>query len=126
MGGLFGDAGGRLAQKLGIGDVDTMLAGGVKPQQVADDLAQTPAKSVPRQIIEGAISEGFLEELPQSVSEQIVQNLALGKDWSEGVEDSAVMGTLAGMAMGGVGAGFAGVTQPKQADRVGDSLRFVV
>lgn len=114
MGGLFGYAGGRLAQKLGIGDVDTMLAGGVKPQQVADDLAQTPAKSVPRQVIEGAISEGFLEELPQSVSEQIVQNLALGKDWSEGVEDSAVMGTLAGMAMGGVGAGFAGVTQPKQ------------
>lgn len=101
VGALFGFAGGRLAQKMGVGDVDTMLARGVTPEQVAGELAAIPAKSIPRRVIEGAITEGFLEELPQSVSEQVIQNLALDRNWAEGVEDAAVMGTLAGMAMGG-------------------------
>ncbi|MEG2434419.1 MAG: PLxRFG domain-containing protein, partial [Acinetobacter sp.] len=102
LGGLIGFAGGRLAQKMGIGDVDTMLVSGrAGPAEIAGEIASMPAKSLPRRVIEGAISEGFLEELPQSVSEQILQNLALDKPWSDGVEDAAVMGTLAGMAMGG-------------------------
>lgn len=99
----FGMAGGKLAQRLGIGDVDTMLA-----QGAAKTAGVPSAKSIPRQVVEGAISEGWLEELPQSVAEQILQNLALDKPWSEGVEDAAVMGTLAGMAMGGTAAGVAG------------------
>lgn len=99
----FGMAGGKLAQRLGIGDVDTMLA-----QGAAKTAGVPSAKSIPRQVVEGAISEGWLEELPQSVAEQILQNLALNKPWSEGVEDAAVMGTLAGMAMGGTAAGVAG------------------
>lgn len=121
LGTVFGYAGGRLAQKLGIGDVDTMLTRGITPQQVADDLARAPAKSIPRQVIEGAISEGFLEELPQSVSEQIIQNLALNKPWSEGVDDAAVMGTLAGMAMGGPAAGFNALTRgaPQEGTQAG-------
>ncbi|WP_336034694.1 PLxRFG domain-containing protein [Acinetobacter bereziniae] len=102
LGGLIGFAGGRIAQKLGIGDVDTMLVNGkLGPAEIAGEVASMPAKSLPRRVIEGAISEGFLEELPQSVSEQILQNLALDKPWSDGIEDAAVMGTLAGMAMGG-------------------------
>lgn len=102
LGGLIGFAGGRIAQKLGIGDVDTMLVNGkLGPTEIAGEVASMPAKSLPRRVIEGAISEGFLEELPQSVSEQILQNLALDKPWSDGIEDAAVMGTLAGMAMGG-------------------------
>ena len=113
---LFGYLGGRVAQRFGLGDVDTMLARGANPQQVASEIAALPAKSIPRQVIEGAISEGFLEELPQSISEQIIQNLALGKDWSEGVEDAAVMGTLAGMAMGGGASLYSGMTRPEQQD----------
>lgn len=102
LGGLIGFAGGRLAQKMGIGDVDTMLVTGrAGPAEIADEIASMPAKSLPRRVVEGAISEGFLEELPQSVSEQILQNLALHKPWHDGIEDAAVMGTLAGMAMGG-------------------------
>lgn len=102
LGGLIGFAGGRLAQKMGIGDVDTMLVSGkAGPAEIAGEIASMPAKSLSRRMVEGAISEGFLEELPQSVSEQILQNLALDKPWSDGVEDAAVMGTLAGMAMGG-------------------------
>lgn len=102
LGGLIGFAGGRLAQKMGIGDVDTMLVTGrAGPAEIAGEIASMPAKSLPRRVVEGAISEGFLEELPQSVSEQILQNLALDKPWYDGIEDAAVMGTLAGMAMGG-------------------------
>lgn len=87
----LGYAGGRVAQRLGIGDAETMLAQGNKgiAKQFADDAAtaaanpllhQRAVKSIPTQVIQGAISEGFLEELPQSVAEQIFQNLALGKD----------------------------------------------
>lgn len=122
LGTLFGFAGGRLAQRLGIGDVDTMLArGAATSDDVAAELARTPAKSIPRQVVEGAISEGFLEELPQSISEQIIQNLALNKPWSDGVADAAVMGTLAGMAMGGGAALARGLTAPPRPDEQGGS-----
>jgi len=103
LGALFGFAGGRIAQKLGIGDIDSMIVSGrIGPTQIAGEIANTSSKSLPRRVIEGAISEGLLEELPQSISEQIIQNLATDKHWSDGVDDAAVMGTLAGMAMGGV------------------------
>lgn len=101
LGSLFSLAGGSLAKKLGIGDADTLLAGGANPGQLVSELASMPAKSIPRKVIEGAISEGFLEELPQSASEQVLQNLALGRDWASGLDEAMVMGTLAGMAMGG-------------------------
>ncbi|EJU9479061.1 PLxRFG domain-containing protein [Pseudomonas aeruginosa] len=101
LGSLFSLAGGSLAKKLGIGDADTLLAGGANPGQLAGELASMPAKSIPRKVIVGAISEGFLEELPQSASEQVLQNLALGRDWASGLDEAMVMGTLAGMAMGG-------------------------
>lgn len=102
----FGFAGGKMAQRLGIGDVDTLLTQG------AIKTAGAPsAKSIPRQVVEGAIAEGWLEELPQSVSEQVLQNLALDKPWHEGVSDAAVMGALAGMAMGGGAAGVSGFAQ---------------
>ncbi|EMQ0612430.1 PLxRFG domain-containing protein [Pseudomonas aeruginosa] len=101
LGSLFSLAGGSLAKKLGVGDADTLLAGGANPGQLVSELASMPAKSIPRKVIEGAISEGFLEELPQSASEQVLQNLALGRDWASGLDEAMVMGTLAGMAMGG-------------------------
>lgn len=109
LGGLFSLAGGKLAQKMGIGDIDTMLASGrITPQHVASEIGKMPAHAVPTAMIKGAISEGLLQELPQSVSEQILQNLALDKEWSDGVDNAAVMGTLAGMAMG---AGASGVSK---------------
>lgn len=123
----FGYAGGRVAQRLGIGDAETMLAQGNKgiAKQFADDAAtaasnpllqQRAVKSIPRQVIEGAISEGFLEELPQSVAEQIFQNLALGKDWSQDVDTAVVLGTLSGAAMGGGAAGYRAMREPRAAD----------
>lgn len=106
LGALFGWGGNRLARRLGVADVDTLIAQGVTPQEIAANIAQMPAKSVPKAIVQGAISEGFLEELPQEVSETILENLALGKDWNEGLEDALVMAPLAGMAMGGPVSGY--------------------
>lgn len=124
VGGAVSALGGRVANKLGIGDAETMLAQGTKgmAKQNADDAAtaavnplvqQAAAKSIPRRVVEGAISEGFLEELPQSVAEQIFQNVALGKDWLTDVDSAAVMGVLSGAAMGGAASGYHGFKQPQ-------------
>ncbi|WP_130466441.1 PLxRFG domain-containing protein [Corticibacter populi] len=122
--GVIGAASGRLANRLGIGDVDTMVAQGSPGvrKQFADEaaavaanpLVQQQAKSISRQVIEGAITEGLLEELPQSVSEQILQNIALDKPWHEDVDAAIVMGTLTGSAMGAGAAGYRGMIDPRR------------
>lgn len=104
-GSLLGFLGGSVARKLGFEDVDTLMARGIKPEQVASEISQIPFSSIPKSVVLGAISEGLLEEMPQSVTEQVLQNYALDKDLFEGVDDAIVMGTLAGMAMGGTVAG---------------------
>ncbi|MFW2076590.1 PLxRFG domain-containing protein [Acinetobacter sp. ULE_I010] len=100
-GSAFGYLGGRIAQKLGFDDIDNMMANGVRSDAVQEAAKNIPITSIPKKILQGAISEGILEELPQSVSEQALQNIALGKPWNENLDDAIVMGTLAGMAMGG-------------------------
>lgn len=131
IGGAFGALGGRLANRLGIGDAETMLAQGARgmSRQFADDaataaaraaanplVAQAAAKGIPRKMIEGAISEGLLEELPQSVSEQLLQNLALDKPWHEELDAAIVLGTLSGGAMGAGAAGYRGFMEPGRRD----------
>lgn len=88
----FGMLGGKIAQRLGIADVDTMLAG-TATNPVA-------AKGITRMTLEGALAEGLLEELPQSVAETVLQNEALGRPLDEGVDQAAVLGLLAGGVMG--------------------------
>lgn len=84
--------GGKVAKRLGIADPETALAG---------QAVSSAEKSMMRRVPEGAISEGLLEELPQSAQEQILQNVALGKPWDEGVGESAAMGMLTGGLIGG-------------------------
>jgi hypothetical protein len=95
--GLIGGVAGKIANKLGIGDVQQMLAG----VQQAGPKAE---KALTRALLEGFATEGVLQELPQSAQEQIAQNVALGKPWDEGVGNAAAMGTLAGGVMGVGGA----------------------
>ncbi|EIM39976.1 hypothetical protein HADU_03928 [Acinetobacter sp. HA] len=104
LGTLFGLAGGAVAKKFGFGDIDSMLAG-ANAQQVAGEIAKVPLKQVPKHVVLGALSEGLLEELPQSSQEQVLQNYALNKDLMDGVDDAIVMGALAGMTMGGAASG---------------------
>lgn len=90
--GALGAAGGKVAQRLGIADVDTALAGGA---------GGSASKGVKRRAIEGAASEGLLEELPQSLQEQALQNIALDRPIDEGLAQAGVLGALAGVVMGG-------------------------
>lgn len=125
IGAGLGYAGGKLANKLGVGNAETMLAQGTQgmAKQFADEAADAAAnplmvqaaKGIPRQVIEGALVEGVFEELPQSVTETIIQNLALDKPWSEGLDEAIVLGVLSGGAMGGAAAGYKGFAAP-QAD----------
>lgn len=84
--------GGKLAEKLGIVDIDTVIAGGVTTEV---------KKSLAKRLILGGISEGVFEEMPQSAQEQILSNIALDKPLTEGVDEAAAMGLLSGAAMGG-------------------------
>jgi hypothetical protein len=95
---LLGAAGGKIAHRLGVGDIDTMLAGGAK-------LSKAPAGFV-KQVLGAGISEGVFEELPQSIQEQMWQNYALGKPLTQGVGNAAAVGMLTGAAMGAAGGGF--------------------
>lgn len=92
--GGIGAVAARAAKAMGIGDIDVMLAGG-------GGATPTMQKGFARRVLEGAFTEGVMEELPQSIQEQVVQNYALGKPLDDGVDIAAVMGTLAGGAMGG-------------------------
>lgn len=96
----LGGVGGAVARRLGVGDVDTMLA-----QGTAKAAGQGSPRSMPRQIIEGGLAEGALEEMPQSVAEQALQNLALDRPVEEGLGAAAAQGLITGTAMGGIGGG---------------------
>lgn len=94
LGAGLGFAGGRVAQRLGIADIDQVVAGGVRgPAGAALGLA----KRVPA----GAVQEGLLEEAPQSAVETAAQNWAEGKPLTEGMARNVTEGALAGSVMGG-------------------------
>lgn len=129
--GALGFVGNKVANRLGIGDADMMLAQGTKGMAkdaaerataaAVNPLAQPAQKSILRQMGEGAITEGVLEELPQSVSEQILQNEALGKSWNDGLDDAIVMGILSGGAMGAGAAGYRGFKDRQIDDAVANA-----
>lgn len=93
--GALGYAGGRVAQRMGLIDPESAIAGGV-----AATATDRPPRGLVSRMLGGALSEGAFEELPQSVQEQMWQNWASGTDLMEGVPRSAVEGLIAGGAMG--------------------------
>lgn len=90
--GTLGWLGGKIAQSLGIADIDTMVAGAIVDPAAAQGLA--------RQVVTGAFQEGILEELPQSVQEQVAQNLALGRPITDGLDTALVLSAFVGGVMG--------------------------
>lgn len=113
--GVLGAIGGRLAKRLGVDDVDTMLVKGIAADASEDAAVATVKKGIVRRILEGGLSEGVFEELPQSAQEQVWQNAALGKPLMEGVDKAAAQGMLVGAAMGG-GGNLIGSLAPTVAD----------
>lgn len=94
---VFGMMGGKLAQRLGIDDIDTALARG----NLDKGAVETAKRGFVARLAGGGISEGLFEELPQSAQEQLWQNFATGRPIGEGVENAMAMGLLAGTTMGG-------------------------
>ena len=83
---------GKLANKLGISDLDTMLAGGGKGVGTG---------SMAGRVAKGVLTEGVLEELPQSMQEQMWNNAATDRPLTEGVAEAGAQGLILGGAMGG-------------------------
>ncbi|MGE0918055.1 hypothetical protein, partial [Trichlorobacter lovleyi] len=105
--GGIGAAAGKFANKAGIANIETMLASGS---------GKAINKGLARQMAEGALTEGMLEELPQSMQEQALQNIALGKPWHEGVVESGAQGMITGGLMGAGGGGFNAIGHPATSD----------
>jgi hypothetical protein len=93
VGGALGAAGAKIAQRLGVLDAESAIAGGIRE-------ASGEVPGLARRMAGGALAEGVFEELPQSVQETALQNWAEEKDLTEGMARSAVEGALAGSAMG--------------------------
>ena len=98
--GALGVFGGKIADKLGVQDIDRLVMGDIR--HIGKDEGK---KSIIMQAVKGAISESVFEELPQSMQEQIAQNVATGKPWDEGVAEAGASGAMAALVMGGGGAG---------------------
>jgi len=98
--GALGVLGGKIAnskigKSLGLGDIDTAMVSGTR------ELAEGATKrNILSRVLGGAVSEGVLEELPQSVQEQMWQNFATDRPIMEGVPESAGVGLLLGAASG--------------------------
>jgi hypothetical protein len=90
----FGVAGGKLAAKLGLDDIDTLLAGG------ATKGGSKSVKDFAKRATASGISEGVFEEMPQSAQEQMWMNYATDKPLLDGVPEAAGMGFVTGAAMG--------------------------
>ncbi|WP_395146957.1 PLxRFG domain-containing protein [Moraxella atlantae] len=98
--GAFGFVGGKLASKLGIGDVDAAIASRIAGE--VDNVGRPLGiGGYAKAIGKSALSEGVFEEMPQSATEQMWQNYADGKPIMEGAANAAAMGALTGAAMGG-------------------------
>ncbi|AWM80510.1 hypothetical protein DKL61_09160 [Gammaproteobacteria bacterium ESL0073] len=88
--GLIGFGGGKLAQKMGVLDPQTVLAGGY-PLPNGLSSRQTLGN-----VAKGFVSEGAFQELPQSATEQMWQNYAQDNPLMEGVPEASAAGLLAG------------------------------
>ena len=104
--GLITKMSGGLASRLKIVDVDTLLQG-------VNTAGHIELKILPvlKALAWSAISEGAIEELPQSAQETFASNVAAGRPPFDGVPEAAAMGLLAGVGMGLGGGGGAVIRQ---------------
>ena len=102
---------GKLADKLGIATPEAYFAGApgaTTAGRLAADgtrMEFTHAPGTLSRIGRGVLSEGVFEELPQSMQEQMWNNVALDRPLMEGVPEAAGQGLVLGGAMGGTIAG---------------------
>jgi len=96
-------AGGAAAKYLRVGDIDEILAGEMAGQITSRVAEKEIASRIGAALKSSAIEAG-VEELPQSVVDQISFNVATGKPAFEGVPEAGVQGFLTASPLG-AGAG---------------------
>jgi len=107
--GGLGAAGAKIATRLGLDDFESLLLKNTTPA-----VRKTATENLTRAIKSG-FAESTLEELPQSIQEQIAQNLANDRPWDEGVAEAATQGALVGFAVAG---GYSGINTTIQNSRI--------
>ena len=97
-----------LARRFKWIDPDVLLQGVSTAELATTGGKLEVAKKIISAMLASAISEGAIEELPQSMQEAYFQNVAMGKqDPWEGVIEQGAQGLLIGGAMGALGVGAA-------------------
>ena len=107
---VAGVLGGKLADKFGIANIHTMMAGESAAPEHLTEIATQGFFNKAKQVLGGGFTEGVFEEMPQSVQEQMWSNYAKDRPIMEGVPESAAAGLVTGGLMGGMGGAYA-ITQ---------------
>jgi hypothetical protein len=91
---IGGVVGPKAAKLLGVEDFDVLLA-----KALGKGTTETTEKAQSKLVyaISVGIGESAFEELPQSMQEQIAQNIALGKDPMDGVAEAGATGFMAAL-----------------------------
>ena len=97
--------GGKLTEKLGGFDPDTLLTGGLR-RAVTNEIGEEAAKSpgAVQRVIASIAGESLFEEAPQAAQEALWTNFALDRPLLQGVDTAAIKGGILGGIIGG-GAG---------------------
>ena len=95
----------KFAASHGIGDIQTHIA--AKVAGLAGSGVGKGAKGTAflKELLTEGAKEGVFEEMPQSATEQIFNNLATGRPWDEGVDKAAAQGLVLGASMAGIHVG---------------------
>ena len=95
----------KFAAAYGVGDLQTHIAAkvaGLAGSGVGKGLKGT---GFIKELLKEGAKEGVFQEMPQSATEQIFNNLATGKPWDEGVDKAAAQGLVLGASMAGIHVG---------------------
>ena len=103
VGAAVGYLGGKAATKLGFGDIETAVAKGKLPKLSGSTTANVAGSAG----IE-ALEEGF-----QTLGETVSENIALDRDWDEGLGNALAIGAVTGATLGGP-AGLATASKNKE------------
>ena len=92
--GILGTLGAKVANRLDVTDIDVLVTAGRGAQKAE-------AKSALVAAIKSGVLEATIEELPQSMQEQIAMNIAVGRPPFEGVPEAAAEGMMAAFVIAG-------------------------
>lgn len=111
MGAGVARLGNAVGGRMGLGDIDEAVTAGTLGTSQRNALARGAG---------GAVMEGA-EETLQSTGEQVLQNVALDRELTEGVGNAAAMGLVTGAAMGSVMTGSAREVNEEEVEQASET-----